>query len=149
MLKKPPSLRSHRGLFSRAKQSSSSSGKSLLEIHNLVDPKAEFHKQQKPQEHLPSLHRRRKSNPNLCCPAGTPQSQSLLSEAFLPPLDTAQLSHAGSTGTVFLARQKIIPTPQMQLEMILLYKTGVLTERGYHYKAIVPVAIICLNTFVT
>lgn len=64
VLKKPPSLTSHRALFPRAKQSSSSSCKSVMEIYSLVHPKAQFHKQQKTQEQLPPLHRR-KSNPNL------------------------------------------------------------------------------------
>lgn len=84
VLKKPPSLRSHRALFLRAKQSSFSSCKSLLEIYNLVDSKAQLHKQQEPQKQLPPLHRRRKSNSNLCCPAGTSQSQGLLLEHFHP-----------------------------------------------------------------
>lgn len=51
--------------FPRAKQNSSSSCKSVLEIYSLVDSKAQLRKQQKTQEQLPPLHRRRKSNPNL------------------------------------------------------------------------------------
>lgn len=64
------------------------SQRSITSFYSIVPGKEQSHKKQKPQEQLPSLHRR-KSNSNLCCPAGTSQAQGLLLETFPPPLGTA------------------------------------------------------------
>lgn len=79
-------------LFARAEQSSllaNHTQRSITSFYSTVPGKEQSHKKQKPQGQLPSPHRSRKSNPNLCGPAGTSQSQALLSGAFPPPLGTA------------------------------------------------------------
>lgn len=79
-------------LFARAEQSSSC--KSHTEIYNLILPKSPRKRAVSQEAEAPgttpiSAQEQEQSNPNLCCPVGTSQSQALLSGAFPPPLGTA------------------------------------------------------------